>query len=336
MQKRDEPRDSAFASVTLIVTLACASVVAAPMFGCASAGQIRDVDRVRQLTVQIDQLEAAERYHEAIPLAETVLTIYETQLPADHPDTISPRGRLAALYLSAANELSDDVVTKVEALLRRNVAIAERTRTPEDRRGLLTGRALLSPNQNLPDDYGLRSFLLFDAPPRDGIERARHLKALEAYLVVLPPMNEFERHRRRSQLNITLLPVTKNVQVPSEFADSGQVTRLAEQLLDSYDYARAKIIMDGLGKNVRSSGPFLVSVRPQGATQRLFVDMSHVVPDLVWDWTRTFCWLVAQERSWSEAALTKLELNSRNAFALAAKKYGDVLVSIGLLPAAGR
>jgi hypothetical protein len=334
MQTLDGPRESAFASAPLIVTLACASAVAAPTFGCASAGRIRDVDRVRQLTAQIEQLEAAERYNEAIPLAETVLTIYETQLPADHPDTISPRGRLAVLYLSAANEFSNDVVTKVEALLRRNVTIAERTRTSEDRRGLLTGRALLLPNQDPPGDYGLRSFLLFDGPARDQAERTRHLKALEAYVLVLPPMNEFERHRRRSQLNITLLPVTKNVPLPSEFGGGAQVTRLAEQLLDSYDYARAKVILDGLGQDVRSSGPFLVAVRPQGTTQRLFVDMSHVVPDLVWDWTRTFCWLAAQERTWSEEALTRLALNSRNAFALAAEKYGDVLLSIGLLPGA--
>jgi Zn-dependent protease with chaperone function len=135
-------------------------------------------------------------------------------------------------------------------------------------------------------------------------------------------------------LNITLLPVTKNVPLPSEFGGGAQVTRLAEQLLDSYDYARAKVILDGLGQDVRSSGPFLVAVRPQGTTQRLFVDMSHVVPDLVWDWTRTFCWLAAQERTWSEEALTRLALNSRNAFALAAEKYGDVLLSIGLLPGA--
>ena len=53
--------------------------------------------------------------------------------------------------------------------------------------------------------------------------------------------------------------------------------------------------------------------------------MSHVAPKLIWDWMRAFCWLAAQERSWSEVALEKLALNTRNAIEVAAKHTGGVI-----------
>lgn len=57
-----------------------------------------------------------------------------------------------------------------------------------DRSARLSGRALLLPTSSEPKGYGLYSYLLFDTPPRDDLERERYLKALESYLLVLKPI----------------------------------------------------------------------------------------------------------------------------------------------------
>ena len=67
------------------------------------------------------------------------------------------------------------------------------------------------------------SYLLFEAPPKDEAERHRYLKALEAYLVVLQPMAELERHKRRSQLNVTLIPV-REVELPADLGDPNRAS----------------------------------------------------------------------------------------------------------------
>jgi hypothetical protein len=99
-------------------------------------------------------------------------------------------------------------------------------------------------------------------------------------------------------------------------------------VLAAYDYARASALLANLGKQMVSSGPFLVSIRPvvsNPSTLFLFLDMSRVTPKLVWDWVRAFCSLAAQERSWSEIELKRLALNIRNIIAVAAKTTPEVL-----------
>jgi len=338
MHERDGSRSSAFRPLSRHVAARTMCVVIVALLPVLVTGQGGDLAAANQLAAQVGQLEAAGRYAEAIPLAEKALAIFVTVLGTDHPDTIAARGVLALLQLSSADPVTRDVVARVEALLGQNDAIFAKSREAAARRGLLTGRAFLLPDQKEPLDYGLYSLLLFDAPPKDLAERALHLKALEAYLLVLPPMTELERHRLRSQLNITLVPVTREITLPSDLMAPGQAARTAEQVLAAYDYSRAKVLLDDLDRETRRSGPYLVST-DETLRQRLFIDMSHVVPDLAWEWTRTFCWLAAQERSWSDEALKKLELNTRNAFALAAARLFGTLSpppSIRLLDAPGR
>lgn len=197
-----------------------------------------------------------------------------------------------------------------------------------DRSARLSGRALLLPASSEPKGYGLYSYLLFETPPKDDLERERYLKSLESYLLVLQPIAELERHRRRSELNITLIPVKRNVEVPDDLSSPKQASQAAEQVLAVYDYARASALLANLGKQAVSSGPFLVSVRPtlsNPGTLFLFFDLSRVTPKLVWDWVREFCSLAAQERSWSEIELKRFALNIRNILAVAAKNTPEVL-----------
>jgi hypothetical protein len=197
-----------------------------------------------------------------------------------------------------------------------------------DRSARLSGRALLLPTSSEPKGYGLYSYLLFDTPPKDDLERERYLKSLESYLLVLQPIEELERYKRRSELNITLIPVKRNIELPDDLSSPKQASQAAEQVLAAYDYARASVLLANLGKQAVSSGPFLVSVRPMVSnpgTLFLFFDMSRVTPKLVWDWVRAFCSLAAQERSWSEIEIKRLALNIRNILAVAAKTTPEVL-----------
>jgi hypothetical protein len=197
-----------------------------------------------------------------------------------------------------------------------------------DRSARLSGRALLLPTSSEPKGYGLYSYLLFDTPPKDDLERERYLKSLESYLLVLQPIEELERYKRRSELNITLIPVKRNVELPDDLSSPKQASQAAEQVLAAYDYARASALLANLGKQAMSSGPFLVSIRPTMSNPGvlfLFFDMSRVTPKLVWDWVRAFCSLAAQERSWSEIEIERLALNIRNVIAVAAKTTPEVL-----------
>jgi hypothetical protein len=291
-------------------------VVTAWLLGCATLlAQGNDLAAAQKLNLQVESLEASERYGDAIPLAEQSLTIHERVLGVEHTQTDAARGRLAVLYVSAG------AFDQAEALLRRSFAIHQRSRKPVETRELLSGRAFLLRDAGEPGGYGLHSFLLFYALPRDAIERTRYLKALEAYLLILQPLAELERHRLPRQLNVTLSPVKQAIELSDDFFDAGQVARSAERILMEYDFARAQVLLDDFGKEVIAGGPYLISRipgAPDAATPRLFLDMSHVAPGLVGDWIRTFCWLAAQERSWSEVALQKLALNIRNVIAVAA------------------
>ncbi len=195
-------------------------------------------------------------------------------------------------------------------------------KTGADRSARLSGRALLLPTCSEPRGYGLYSYLLFDTPPKDDLERERYLKSLESYLLVLQPIEELERYKHRSELNITLIPVKRNVELPDDLSSPKQASQAAEQVLAAYDYARASALLANLGKQMAQSGPFLVSMRPTVSNPGvlfLFFDMSRVTPKLVWDWVRAFCSLAAQERSWSEIELKRLALNICNVIAVAAK-----------------
>jgi hypothetical protein len=237
-------------------------------------------------------------------------------------------GSTGALRATAKVVVQDQILGQGECELQLLVSKPSVVDKTADRSARLSGRALLLPSSSEPKGYGLYSYLLFDTPPKDDLERERYLKSLESYLLVLQPIEELERYRRRSELNITLIPVRRNVELPDDLSSPRQASQAAEQVLAAYDYARASALLADLGKQMVQSGPFLVSLRPtvsSPGTLFLFFDMSRVTPKLVWDWVRAFCSLAAQERSWSEIELTRLALNIRNILAVAAKTTPEVL-----------
>ena len=91
---------------------------------------------------------------------------------------------------------------------KREVAKPERDPS-DDRSGLISARLYLQPGETEESGYGLYSYLLFSAPPKNKEEETRYLKTIES-LLALGEIEEFlKRHVRPSQLNATFIPVTK-------------------------------------------------------------------------------------------------------------------------------
>jgi hypothetical protein len=217
-----------------------------------------------------------------------------------------------------------------------SILVAERpstssAETPRERSQRLTARLFLLRNMIEPSEYGLRSYLLFSDPPKDKLEKERYLKAIEVYLRVLAPAEDFlAQNVRASQLNITLLPATKAVELPPQLDDPAAVRSVAAEILQAYDYARAKLVLAEFDLGAAGRGPYLVSRESRSGPTRagLLVDMTGVSPSLVWDWMNSFCWLAGQERSWSEVTIKKLGLNLRNVIAVTATTTPVVLASL--------
>ena len=196
-------------------------------------------------------------------------------------------------------------------------------------RGAIRGESLFSakryllPGESPEPGYGLYSYLLFTAPPRDKEETTRYLKTIEAYLVVLQDVDEYlRRHVRPSWLNATYIPLKKA-------PDPGKSnTEWAANVLAAYDYTAAQILLGMLDKSYQK-GPYLVSaLKPLSEADTptyLFEDFTGVVPELAWDRIRLFTYLAAQERSWSEESFQRFGFKLRNLIAVGGRVAPDTL-----------
>ena len=171
-----------------------------------------------------------------------------------------------------------------------------------------TGSALLLPGQVETAGYGLYSHLLLGSPPSDAA-RERYLKAIEAYVGLIPEIASLEQYLPRRELNIAYVPV-KSAPGPSVSA---------EWVLANYDYARARSLLRALPGPPRN-GPYIVSALGplaggDGTSARsdryLFQDLSRVPPHLVASWVREFLNQAAQERFWEERSGQELALKLR-------------------------
>jgi hypothetical protein len=188
---------------------------------------------------------------------------------------------------------------------------------------LLSARRYLLPGEVEAPGYGLYSYLLLSAPPKDAEETARYLKTIEAYLLVLQDVDDYlARHVRRSSLNATYIPLRRA-------PEQGQTNaEWAANVLAVYDYAAAQIVLSRVHETSQQ-GPFLLSVLPPLSDPipqaYLWEDLTGVVPDLAWNWMKFFTFLAAQERSWSEDSLRRFGLNLRNLVAVGGKVTPDVM-----------
>jgi hypothetical protein len=158
-----------------------------------------------------------------------------------------------------------------------------------------TGRFFLVSGQPETAGYGLYSYLLLGAPPSEA-SRERYLKAIEAYLSLIPDVVSLEEYVPRGELNIFYAPVRG--------APAPPVT--AQWVVDNYDYARARSVLRVLPRSNRDGPYILAAFKPLGGTAAaaagpyLFQDLSSVPPHLAASWVREFLNQAAQERFWEE------------------------------------
>jgi hypothetical protein len=195
--------------------------------------------------------------------------------------------------------------------------------TPEGREGLLSARRYLLPTEVEAPGFGLYSYLLFSAPPKDAEEKARYLKTIAACLGVLQEVDDYlSRHVAPSKLNATYIPVRRA-------PDPGKSdTEWADNVLVVYDYAGAQILLSKV-RQAHQQGPYLLSVltplSEPGTPAHLWMDLTGVVPEMAWDWIKFFTYLAAQQRSWSEDSLRRFGLKLRNLVAVGGKVTPDVM-----------
>ena len=164
-----------------------------------------------------------------------------------------------------------------------------------------TGQSFLPPGQSEAAGYGLYSYLLFGAPPSES-SRDRYLKAIDAYLTLIPDVAGLEEYVPRRELNIFYMPVRSAPALP--------VT--AQWVLDNYDYARARSLLRAVPGPNRDGPYILAAFKPPGGTNGtaggsyLFQDLSSVPPHLAASWVRQFLNQAAQERFWEEKRTVQL------------------------------
>ncbi len=252
-----------------------------------------------------------------------------------HFDPQAPAARWdLASVLVAAGDARTVVATararragRPDLVCRVQVQIARHVEGRGDALNLVSAKRHLLPGEAEAAGYGLYSYLLLPAPPRDEDERQRFLKTLEAYLWVLQDVDDYlARHLPPAQLNATYIPL----KAPPARADTGP--QRAAAVLAVYDYAAANVLLQKAGADPRG-GPYLVStlepLSRAGTAARLQEDLTGVTPELAWDWIRHFTFLAAQQRSWSDAALRRFALNLRNVIAVGARVTPQVLQGLG-------
>ncbi|BCT68592.1 hypothetical protein [Nitrosospira sp. NRS527] len=195
-----------------------------------------------------------------------------------------------------------------------------------DERGMReSGRSFLLPKQPEHKGYGLISYFLLGGPPSE-TTRERYLKAIEAYLLLLPDIARLERYFAPSELNITYLPVDGP---PPAITD---IKLLARWVLEHYDYPRSRHLMRHLPGDNRD-GPYIISASSAVSTgvpfsNYLLQNLSAVPPSLAESWVKEFMNQAAQEHFWEARSLPQLRLKIRTTIAVLAMALPAVLNSL--------
>jgi hypothetical protein len=185
----------------------------------------------------------------------------------------------------------------------------------------ITARAFLIMGAKEDAGYGLYSYLLFGSPPTDST-RPRYLKAIQAYLTLIQTVTDMRAYRSADKLNITSLPV--KVRTPDSPA--------AEWLLENYDFARARVLLDLLSSSYQTGPYFVSTLTPLSSLQtiphdHLFQDLSLVPADpqdlLSW-WIRAFLNQTAQQQFWQPQTGELLALKLRTIIGVEATGLPEV------------
>ncbi len=194
-------------------------------------------------------------------------------------------------------------------------------------RGLRSARRYLLPNEKEEAGFGLYSYLLFPARPGSEEEKVRYLKTLEACLQKMETVEDhISRHKRRSELNATHIPVKTRPKDGKVLAD------WAANVLDVYDYTAAQHLLDKLDKPYQR-GPYVVSVvnaplsgQTEAVQEYLLQDFTGKVPELISQVFDRFTSRAAQQTKWiADDSFRSFWLDLRNLAAIVGNAVPDVV-----------
>jgi hypothetical protein len=184
-------------------------------------------------------------------------------------------------------------------------------------------RYYLCPQEPEDTTYGLQSYVLFGSRPAKS-DRPRYLGVLQAYLDKINDIAQLGTQVSHSKLNITYLPQESK---PPDSAD-------AAWLVDHYDYARARLLLDALPGD-RRDGIFLISsLKPlsgSSAPPYLVQDLTVVPtdpPELISWWMREYLNQTSLEHFWEPKTGELIALKLRTTIAVIAAGLPDVQKSI--------
>ena len=187
-----------------------------------------------------------------------------------------------------------------------------------------TGRTFLLKGQPEAPGYGLYSYLLFGSHPTESTLQ-RYGRVVQAYLEMIDDVAKFEKESG-GKPNVTYVPLET---AAPEAVDASWV-------LQHYDYARTRVLLDSLPGD-RKSGIYLVSsLKPLSSGPSppyLLQDLSTVPAeraDLISWWMNEFLNQAAQERFWEPKTAELFVLKLRTTITVLATGLPDVQKAMGM------
>jgi hypothetical protein len=204
---------------------------------------------------------------------------------------------------------------------------------PQPRRE--TGRSYLVGSELEAHGYGLYSYILFDSQPTEA-SKERYIRSIIAYFSI-SPMSSMEAFLPPEELNITYLLLRdrppENIETCLQEQCCGEEYKLAEWVIEHYNYARAQAILCKV-PGTRRSGPYIISYyRPLTWVTRLHgqylhQDLSMVPQHLVQQWVMEFLEQVSLQHYWDEINLKQFSLKLLTAIEIIADGLPDVIAAL--------
>lgn len=174
---------------------------------------------------------------------------------------------------------------------------------------LITSRQFLIGDSKEGTGYGLYSYMLLGRPATDA-SRDRYLSLLREYLA-LPETSLLKKRVPTRQLNITYLPLTESIPVPTP-----------ELVLKAYNFVVAQELLLKVPGYPWVDGPYIVSwehpltsVSTLPRDHYLFQDLSSVPPEIVVVWVHEFMIQSGQKDYWRKRRGPDAALKLRTAIA---------------------
>jgi hypothetical protein len=188
-----------------------------------------------------------------------------------------------------------------------------------------TGYAYLLRGGSEESGYGLYSYILFDHHPT--AEEYDRFVALLVAVLARPTVGSLERYVSRQHINVTEIPldVDRTAAIP-QWPSPEQYPKMADWILDNYDYGRATAILGSLPQRA-GPGPVIISVlhaaNPNEQPHPVFFqDLSRAQPRVMATYVAEFVQQAGRDRFWDEPALAAFGVGLSNFLQTAANGLG--------------